>query len=227
MKHILFPLFALAMASFSCLNVRGAETAEADTRPMWGVRAAFDINIPGRWHGDAGSVKMYRSGCGFSAGAVCNIWLGRNFYLEPGLTFFYDTYSMDDVHFMVGSGSDPYISDPSLYKAGLRVPLMVGYSFPLSERLSVSVFTGPELSYAFAGKIRLSDSEREQLGDDFPTGLFGDFQRRMDCAWKFGVGVPLGLWLVSAEGSVGMTDLLKGGMSFRENRLCLALTRYF
>lgn len=224
MKRFLLTSLLCALCFFGASKLKAAEVA--DTRPMWGVRAALDINIPGHWHGESGSIKMYKSGCGFSAGAVCNIWLGHNFYLEPGVTLFYDTYSYDNLIISGEPNNDGYVSDPSLYKAGFRIPVVAGYTFSLSDRLSMSVFTGPELSYAFAGKIRLTDDEQDLLGA-FPTGLFGDFQRRVDCAWKIGFGVPFGQWFASVEGSIGMTDLLKTDLSFRENRLCFALTRYF
>ena len=61
---------------------------DENTRPMWGVKASLDINIPGDMHGDAGNIEMFRQGFGGAIGGVCNIFLGNNFYLEPGLSLF-------------------------------------------------------------------------------------------------------------------------------------------
>ena len=44
--------------------------ASEDTAPMWGVRAAFDMNIPGDWHINGSNVKMYNHGYGGTLGTV-------------------------------------------------------------------------------------------------------------------------------------------------------------
>lgn len=203
-----------------------AQSEEENSRPLWGVRAALDINLPGKWHGDAGSVKMFRHGFGGTLGAVCNVYLGKGFYLEPGVSLFYDTYSYYDLTL----GADPddmstTVSDPPIYKIGLRIPVVAGYTFDISDRFSMAVYTGPELSYAFAGGIRHTDN----IPDAAPLSPFGKEggQRRVDCAWKVGIGFPFSSWMFSVDAAFGMTDLLKSDMSFRENRVTLGLTRYF
>lgn len=200
----------------------GAETDEVDTAPMFGLRAAFDINIPGDWHNSAGSIKMYRQGYGLTLGGVCNLYLGRGFYLEPGVSLFYDSYSYDDIEFMADSG--PLRADPSLHKFGLRVPVVAGYSFDVSDKFSMSVYTGPELSWAISGRIKVKN--KESIGD-IPDSLFGDFHRRVDCAWKVGLGVPYNSFFIGIDAAIGMTDLLKNpNISFRENRVSVSLTYY-
>lgn len=213
----------LFSALCSLFTTASAAETDSDTRPMWGVKAAFDINIPGKWHGDAGSVSMYRHGFGGTVGTVCNIYLGKNFYLEPGLSLFYDSYSHKDL-IVVNAPGELGEEDPSLYKVGLRIPVVAGYSFNIGENLAMSVYTGPELSYAFAGDIRFKDADLK--GE---IGLFGKNgnQKRIDCAWEIGVGFPVNEWFISIDAALGMTDLLKGGMSFRENRCTVGLTRYF
>ena len=147
-------------ASVTLILLTGALSAFAQDassqRALWGIKAAVDLNIPGKWRGDAGSADMYRSGFGGTLGAVCNIDLAKRFYLEPGISLFYDTYSYKD---LIISGEPGYVSesDPSLYKLGLRVPVVVGYDVPLSNDCSFTVYTGPEVSYAFAGEINFKD----------------------------------------------------------------------
>ena len=85
-----------------CFGVLGTmraqdEAANVDTRPMWGIKATFDFNIPGNWHNDGSSIKMFDHGYGATLGAVCNIYLGHGFYFEPGLSFFYDSYAYNDL----------------------------------------------------------------------------------------------------------------------------------
>ena len=204
---------------------KAADNEDRGTSPMWGIRAAIDFNLPGKWRGDAGSVKMYGNGYGFTIGAVYNVFLGRGFYLEPGVSFFYDSYRYDDLVITNDSG-EAIKNDPSLYKAGIRVPVLVGYAFDITDRFSMTVYTGPELSYAFAGKVNLGDAEEDAEG---ALDLFGSngTQRRVDCAWRIGVGFPISNFLLSIDGAIGMTDLLRSSMSFRENRVSVGLTYYF
>lgn len=213
-------IFLLTLATiFFCPRLAAQETE--DTAPMWGVRAAFDANIPGEWHINGSSVKMYKHGFGGTLGAVCNLYLGRGFYLEPGASLFYDTYSYDELGIADANGSI-IATDPSLYKFGLRVPVVAGYSFGIG-RGAMSVFTGPELSVALAGKVRLDDIE-----EDFDMGLFGpNGQNRFALSWKVGIGVPLDSWFVSIDASLGITDVYRSEVSFREHRVSVGLTKYF
>lgn len=213
------------MAALWLAGASGAgaqEAGEVNTAPMFGIRAAFDINIPGDWHNSSGSVKMYRQGYGVTLGGVYNVYLGRGFYLEPGVSLFYDSYSYDDLELMADSGAPLHV-DPSQYKVGLRVPVVAGYSFDVSDKLSMSVYTGPELSWAFGGGIRVKNKE---LKDELP-GLFDGFHRRVDCAWKIGLGVPYNGFLICMDAAIGMTDLMKNpNISFRENRVAVSVTYY-
>lgn len=208
-----------------CAAAAGDASDDGDRKVIWGVRAALDLNIPGDWHGDGGSVKMYRSGFGATLGAVANISLSRGFYLEPGVSLFYDTYSYDGLTIPDASGNE--IHDPGLYKFGVRVPVVAGYDFRIADKLDMTVYTGPELSCSFVGKVRLNDSQKEIVGDDFDNNLFGkNGQSRFDCAWKIGIGFPWENMMLGLDASIGMTDLLRTPMSFRENRVSVTFTYY-
>lgn len=202
-----------------------ADTTADDNGPMWGVRATFDVNIPGKYHAGGRSISMYKAGCGGSLGAVCNLYLGKRFYFEPGVSLYYDTYSYKD---LVLSAETPQVTDPGLYKFGVRVPLVAGYTIPLRNDLFLSVYTGPELNYSLAGEIRLSDSEKSLL-PDMETSLFGNEWnlRRFDMAWKIGVAFPVWDLTVSIDAAIGVTDLMKGGTGFRENRCSVGVTYYW
>ncbi|MDE6332799.1 MAG: PorT family protein [Muribaculaceae bacterium] len=220
MKHLFSLLSFLVIAGLSTLS------AQTDTGPMWGIRAAFDVNIPGKWHFSNGghSVKMYKQGYGGSLGAMCNLYLGKGFFLEPGASVFYDSYSYDNLTILNSTDSSDGIFDPTIYKVGLRVPLVVGYTFG-SDKFSMSVYTGPEASVAFTGKVRVDD-----IPDtfEFDNNIFGpDGQSRFDLAWKIGMSVPFDAWTISIDGAIGITDLYRTGVIFRENRVSVGLTRYF
>ncbi len=195
-----------------------------DNTVMWGVKASIDAELPGRWHGDGGGVTMYRPGVGFTLGGVSNIYLGKNFYFEPSVAIAYSQYRYKDVVF---SNSEGVIgeTDPKIYKWSLQIPLVVGYSIDIWEKHALNFFTGPQIRYAFAGKIAFRDKELAEDANEYVNLWNG--QRRFDLSWKVGVGVPFNNFFVSLEADLGITDLLKNDMSFRENRLGVGVTYYF
>lgn len=220
-----FQLLITIVFLICCVN-GVVRASEPDTRPMWGVKAAIDLNLPGKWHTDDFKDKMYRPGFGVNIGAVYNVYLGKDFYFEPGLSLFYDTYSYYKFS-VLGPDGMVVESDPSLYKVGLRVPVIFGRMFDFSEKFAMTIFTGPEISYAFAGEINAKN--KDMFGEP-GLRLFGKgdgCQRRVDCAWKAGIGFPTGDWYVSLDVAFGLIDMLKGGISFYENRCSLGVTRYF
>jgi len=188
----------------------------------WGIRVNIDINVPGHYHYEGESVKMFRNGAGFSVGAVYTLPVGGIFFFQPGAGLFYDTYSYDDLLVIDDPGSGMTTENPAVYKAGLRIPLMFGYNFDLWEKAAVSIYTGPEVDYAFAGKVRLN--KKYDWGETISEDIFGPYgHRRFDLAWKAGIGIPMNHWFVGLEATFGMLDMLRTGMSFHEKRVSVSL----
>lgn len=215
----------LAILFFLFLNalfVNAQIIEQGEHNPTWGVRATFDVNMPGHVRISTFDDKMFRTGTGGAVGAVCNIYLGHKFYLEPAVSLFYDTYSYNN---FIAEESGYQESDPTVYKVGLRVPIVAGYSIRVADRLSIAPFTGPELSYAFAGDVRLN-KDKLGLEGNLLFGNFG-FQRRIDCGWKIGVAFFSGMWSFNIDATIGMTNLMTNGTTFRENRCSVNVTRYF
>lgn len=215
MKRSVLILIVCLLGSFA------VRSENEDTKPLFGLRAGLDLEIPGKWHNQGGSVKMFRCGYGVNIGGVCNMYLAKGFYLEPGVSLFYQRYSYDDIYI----DEDQTDKDPKIDKFGVRIPVMVGYDINLSEKSSISVYTGPEISYAFAGKYHFN--KPELWGDLTTVSLFSTY-RRFDLAWKVGIGLPIGRSVVGIDAAFGLTDLMKNpDISFRENRVTLSLTRFF
>lgn len=190
-----------------------------DSDGSFGISASVGVSVPSDWHGNGMSLGMYSPGYEFSVGGVYNKSLGNGFYFEPGLSLFYYHFTYDDVY--VFNNDNRFNSyDPDIYKVGLRVPLMFGWGCSLTDRIGLTFFTGPELSYAFAGDV---DSPHEYSDVD---NLF-ELQRRFDCAWKTGVGLPINRFVISVEASVGISDLLKTDMTYHENRVSATLKYFF
>lgn len=217
-------LLPFLLAAISLTSASGAEAQTSEAAPMWGVRAALDLNMPGKWHAAGQATQMFRSGAGGSLGAVCNLWLGSNFSLEPGALLFYDTYAYKDLYISADSNKP---ADPPLCKFGVRIPVMVCYTLDITDSFAIVAQTGPEFSYAFAGKVRLKGTlldDDKTLTDPFAKD---GGQRRWDLAWKAGLAVPFESWQVGLEGAFGLTDLYPTPVRMHDRRLSLSLTRYF
>lgn len=220
---------ARVIVALLALSVFNTEAQAQSGDNMWGIKAAFDLNLPSKWGNrleGAAPLDMYRSGFGGTLGAIYSYGFGSSFFLEPGVSLFYDTYSFKDLTVM-GDGKYPREEDPSIYKSGVRIPVMVGYSYWLLDALPMRVYTGPELSYAFAGDVRWKNKalvEGGDLGDLF--GKHGH-QKRMDLAWKIGVGFETEIMTIGVEAAIGITDILKDRLTCRDNRVSITATHYF
>lgn len=195
--------------------------------PMWGVKAMLDVNVPGKWKVNGERFEMYKKGLGGSLGAVCNLYLADNVFLEPGAFLYYDTYS--STGFVIEEGDLIHSTEPSVYKIGVRVPVVIGYSFDITDNFSLNIYTGPELSYSFGGGYKVKDSQKHLLDS---LSLFGSDgnkgeMRRIELGWKGGIGIPVDSWMISLEATVGVTDVINGPISMKENRINIGLTRYF
>ncbi|MDE5997595.1 MAG: hypothetical protein K2G77_05205 [Muribaculaceae bacterium] len=220
MKKLLV-IIALIFSSFS-LYAQGGDN-------HWGIQASFDINIPskigGRLNGE--KLDLFRMGYGGSVGAVYSHWFNDVIFLEPGVSLFYDTYSYRDMIIEDGMTNKSEI-DPSLYKLCVRVPLVVGYSYYLLDSLPMRVYTGPELSYSFAGQIRIKN--KSLISDsDFNTDLFGKngFMNPFVFDWKIGLGFDTDFATVCVEAAIGISDVYKDYLKLRENRVSVSVTHYF
>lgn len=190
---------------------------------LWGAKASLDINMPGKWKVGDTSTKLYKTGFGFSLGGVYTGYVTDNLFVEPSLSLFYDTYSCD---FFIQEGDGFAEEKPVTYKFGMRIPVVVGYTFDITDDFSISVFTGPELDYAFAGRNRFKSKVlTENVGTLF--GKEDGMQRRFSCAWKGGFGFPFYDWRIDIEAAVGLTDVIVGPASMKENRLSISLLRFF
>ncbi len=188
----------------------------------WGIRAAFDINMPSKLSINGVKLLEFRTGYGATVGAVYSHWLSDYVFLEPGLSLYYDSYIFEDIQV----DENAMAEGPSLYKMGARVPLVIGYSYYLLDSFPMRVYTGPELSCAFAGKINIKD---KALDGAFRTDIFGKngLMNRVDCAWKLGLGVDFDIASICVEAAIGMTDVYKGVGKVRDNRVAFSISHYF
>lgn len=193
-----------------------------ELKSQFGIRLGIDVNIPSKMTNLAGKSDMFKPGAGVSVGGFYNIQLGKRFFLEPGVSFYYDRYSYKDLGIM--SNDQIVDTDPGIGKFGFRIPVVAGYSIGLTETTSLSLFTGPEVSIAVGGKyIYKHPDEHDGLGLD----MFEE-NRRVDCAWKIGAGLRVNDFQINLDGAIGMVDIAKSDLQkYHENRITIGASYFF
>lgn len=214
-------LLLAALAAASCLPMAAQSEIfnNPDNKAYFGIRVAGDITCPGKFTANGVGVSMFKNGGGVEFGGIYNVPVVANFYIEPGLKFFYDTYSAKKDWFdEIGEG----ITAASVRKFGMRIPVMAGYHFDFTEDVKVSVFTGPEL------EIGLSAKEHVKAGSiSESSSIYGDGggMNRVNLLWGIGAGISYQHFYFGINGGIGMLNMLKdsGDVKFHENRVSISL----
>lgn len=215
----------------------------------FGVRAGLDISSP--------SPNIFKNGGGFHAGVVFNMKLVKNLYIEPGADLYYNTWSLHPKDLEPAFAPQPLSPElanlnSSFRNFGIRIPLMVGYHFDFTPTVNVAIFTGPELSIGLRNRFKYStttyiDDDRQAVCGEincYSPGVYetGDSQidkflyyvqdlfKRVDCAWKAGIGVNYDNFHFSVGGAIGMGNVYKHRNAsafsddvFRMNRLTVTV----
>lgn len=216
MKKVFISLIA-ALACFAGASAQNVVN-NPDNRDYFGIRAGLDIACPGDVSSQGIGVSVFGNGAGFHVGAIYNLNVVANFYVEPGLNFFYDTYSVKK------EALESNVSSSSIRKFGLRIPIMAGYHFDFTPDIKLHVFTGPELETGFIAKQHakvngISMSENLYNGTD---GL-----KRFDFIWDFGVALSYQQFQIGLTGGIGMVNMMEdtgfSDVTFHENRVSISL----
>lgn len=189
---------------------------------------SLDITCPGDTKID-NLVKLdeFKSGAGLSFGAVVDVPIWMNMYLESGLKFYYHTvkYNKDFFDLVDSKDDDPKPSSGSIREFGISIPVLVGYHFDF-DPVRFHVFTGPEFNIGFSGKAHLNYtfgnhkvSESKSIYDDF---------RRGDVAWVIGAGVQYGRAMFTLSAHPGMVNWSKNdGMHLDRTNVDLGISYFF
>lgn len=204
-------LFIALTSLVSALTV----SAQADlfdnpgNHPFLGIRVGLDVS-------SAASSKLdcYNNGVGFNIGAVYNIPVYKNLYVEPGLSLFYNTFGTETVNGLSGK-----TIDGSIRNFGFRVPIVAGFNFDFTDDIRVAPFTGPQLNMSVIARDHYDD------GSIDGHSIFGEYGfKHFDLQWVFGVGVTYQNYYLSVSGGVGMTKVLDvTADSFRRNTFNLSV----
>ncbi|MDE6423577.1 MAG: hypothetical protein K2K95_09195, partial [Muribaculaceae bacterium] len=95
MKRFLISAALFSFASFT-LPAQNTVYNNPDNRAYFGIRVGGEITCPGNFTMENVSVDIFKNGGGIEFGGIYNLPIVANFYLEPGLKFYYNTYSIKD-----------------------------------------------------------------------------------------------------------------------------------
>lgn len=217
MKKILFSVVFTAFASV-CAMAQNVVVNNPDNKAYFGIRVGGELTCPGKISADNVGISAFKNGGGVEVGGIYNIPVIANFYIEPGLKFYYNTYSMKK-EFV--EALDDIINSVSIRKFGFRIPVMAGYHFDFTDDVKVSIFTGPELEvgliakeYAKGHNISVSES------------IYGDAENmnRINLLWGIGAGISYQHFYFGVNGGIGMLNMIdEPGMKFHENRVTFSI----
>ncbi len=188
---------------------------------------SLDITCPGDTKiYDLLKLEELKSGAGLSFGAVVDVPIWMNMYLESGLKFYYHTAKYNKDFFDIAYDDDDLKpSSGSIREFGVSIPVLVGYHFDF-DPVRLHVFTGPEFNIGFSGKEHLNYtvsnhkvSESESIYDDL---------RRGDVAWVIGAGVQYERAMFTISAHPGMVNWSKvNGNHLNRTNVDLGISYFF
>lgn len=218
MKRFLISTALFSLASLT-LPAQNSVCNNPDNRAYFGIRVGGEITCPGNMKIENVSVDVFKNGGGIEFGGIYNLPVVANFYIEPGLKFYYNSYSIKDD--LLVMDEDFNITDLSVRKFGLRIPVMAGYHFDFTPDIKLSVFTGPEFEIGLSGKGHVNFD-----GEKISESIYGEDggMRRFDLLWGVGAGITYQNYYFGVSGGIGMLNMVDDDyVKFHENRVTLTL----
>lgn len=217
----------VAVCALAPLSAEASPYGNINPRPYWGMRAEIDVTLPSKFHtiSTSHAESLFKPGMGVNVGAIYNVPLVSNLYLEPGANLYYQYYSYD---LLISDSEQNTTEDPTVKKFGLRVPVNVGYRFNVSDGFSLSLFTGPQLDWGITGSVKYKNPSAANDDAQHQLAVYGDGdygQRHISMSWRVGIGVEINHdTSLALVGNFGVTDLMKHkDYTFRENSLGLVI----
>lgn len=219
MKKYIVAVCMMVLAVVSA-NAQTSVVNNPNNKAYFGLRIGADITCPGNISSQGIGLDIFNTGGGVEFGGIYNIPLVANLYIEPGLKLYYDSYSMND-KFVEAMTDDPRIS-MSFNKFGMRIPVMIGYHFDVTDNVKLSLFTGPEFEIGFTANMKATG-----YGKSMSESLYSDDggMRRGNIIWGIGAGMSIRHFYFGINGGIGMLNMISDsdGESFHENRVTISV----
>lgn len=216
----LITMICAAVIGFSSACAQSSVFNNTDNKGYFGIRLAGDIVCPGEVSSGDVSLDIFKVGGGVELGAIYNAPVVANFYIEPGLKLFYNTYSVKKDILDIYEGYYD-ITSISYRKFGMRIPVQFGYHFDFAKDLKLSVFTGPELEIGLSNKCHGKFDGHSESVD-----AYGDegSMHRVNVLWNIGAGVTYDRYYFGVTGAIGMCNMLDDdNIKFHESRVSISL----
>lgn len=210
---------SIVLAGFACLSVAAQDMLldNPENKAYFGVRVGGEVTCPGNFKTGSTGVGLYNNGGGIEFGGIYNVPVVANFYIEPGLKFYYNTYSAKKEFINM---IDSHLDSSTIKKFGMRIPVMAGYHFDFTGDVKVYVFTGPEFEIGFSAK-----EHNKASGIDVSESVYQDGgMKRFDMLWDFGAGISYQKYYFGISGGIGMLNMMdQDAVSFHESRVTFTL----
>lgn len=209
MKKVLLSVaLVLGMSDFA--SGRSNIFKSDDNRGFFGVRVALDMTGPEQFKLGGITTDLLSAAPGVSFGAVYQLPVVANLYLEPGLSFYYDTWLLNiDILGSEGLPLAVKYNNRSLRSFGMRVPVVAGYHLDFVKALKVFAFTGPVLDVGFSNDYYINFTDNGVHEHIVGTTYSDDSMiplKRLDVAWRVGLGASIGHLSVDLCGDIGMLN---------------------
>ncbi len=167
-----------AIAAATALCTKAATPAGPSLLPTVKVYAAYELCTPtSQKFSDHYRDLKLGSRSGFSAGIGAIVPLGKNFFIEPGISIFESQISIDGYTW---SRRGDY---SFLWIFGGRINCPVGYRLDISPRFSLDFTTGPQLALGFSSGAHYPGKKT-----DNSLYTYGDgYIHRADFLWTVGL----------------------------------------
>lgn len=219
MRKILVSTLLVVLASVSAM-AQNTIVNNPDNSAYFGIRVGGEVTCPGKISEDNMGISVFKNGGGVEFGGIYNFPVVANFYIEPGVKFYYNTYSLKD-EFITAIQDDIILNSLTLKKFGMRIPVMAGYHFDFTDDIKVSVFTGPELEIGFSAK-----GYTEGYNIEMSESVYGEDggMNRVNLLWGIGAGISYQHFYFGVNGNIGMLNMLSiSDVKFHENRVTFSI----
>ncbi len=192
-----------------------------ENRGHWGIRIGGDLALPGAMRYENVGINLFNVGGGVNIGFHYSAPVAANFYIEPGIITYTNIISIKKMWLPGGVNRD------FIMRGGIRIPLMAGYHFDFSKKVSFHIFTGPEFELGIIGEEYQEKGwyerwERENIYGNEDAGF-----KRVDFSWIIGGAITVRNLYFGLSGGIGMLNILKDKpfivndptVTFHENRV--------
>ena len=218
-KSILVSMAVVAASLSMSAQTEGAKPANSG---YFGIRASGTLTCPSSWKSwnnyyDNDVETEFKKGGGLSIGMIYHAPITRSFYVEPGVSLYYNATGI----------KHPWNSDytSSMRESGMLFPVMLGFQFDATNDVNMQVFYGPELRVGFSNEIYETYKGRVNSESEHESQYRHNASYRMNrvnCDLRFGVGFNISRkYYVGISGVVGLSNAAyeKCDNSFHQNHV--------